>query len=195
MSQAQLDYRFHHRATRGYHYLVMLLYTQFKNGRPTENMVRCLSLQWDLMYACCPSVTNWWRYTHHIWYHWNMCGYGAILSVMAEKMWMTSSNQHSQAFPLWMVIGVMQMTFSERTDALSRFICPRAIQSFQCCTQHCPQPTGVEKNMCMVGAKDPHRQSESLLWHSVCVLLPCLSHHRQDMLFWNKKCYTTECLI
>ena len=51
------------------HSPVMLLYTQFKNGRPTENMVRCLSLHWDLMYAynvCCTSVTSWWTYTHHV---------------------------------------------------------------------------------------------------------------------------------
>jgi hypothetical protein len=50
MSKAELDCHFHHAATRGYHYVVMLLYTQFKKGGPTENMVRYLSLQWDLMY-------------------------------------------------------------------------------------------------------------------------------------------------
>jgi hypothetical protein len=34
----------------------MSLYTQFKDGRPTENMIRCPDLQWYLMCVCVCAV-------------------------------------------------------------------------------------------------------------------------------------------
>ena len=88
---------------------------------------------------------------------------------MARQMLITSSNPDIEVHALWMTKCVMQMTFLKR----------RHIKLTDIIIGLCPQPPGLQKNVCMgklMGNNQAHCMGLSLMH------LQCYTKHREQFL-------------
>ena len=56
---------------------VVLLYRQFKNGRPVRNVVKCQRAQYDLILYVIGVDVSWWEFVDLVSFHGNKRRYGA----------------------------------------------------------------------------------------------------------------------
>ena len=101
---------------------------------------------------------------------WSMC------NIMKTGIDMVHGFQQWQDRCWWVVTWAPSMSTADdawHTDMFSCWLCQRARHSLGS-AQNCQGPTGLQRSVCTVGAKESHRWWQSSLYGTVCMDLSCI---------------------